>query len=319
MKASLLIVGGILMTLCAPPTSASDFHAEAGLLLTEFTTERADFDWYVVNDNVMGGRSEGTFRIEQGELDFAGSTNTRGGGFSSIRTKPVELDLSEFAGIRLQARGDGRRYTWRLTTNARWRGRQVSYWGDFDTQDGVWMTVDIPFSRFVPQFQGIRLDGPELDPGQITGMGLMIYDKLDGPFELRLASVRAYSAQAPFALEHYRWKNRILVVSARTRDDVKLAELQTKLASTPEEFADRDMVLVTLLDYGTSMVGDQELTAAEAAATRDALGIQTGSFALRLIGKDGSVKLSTESATPIKEIFALIDTMPMRKRENPDR
>ncbi|MGB5719751.1 MAG: DUF4174 domain-containing protein, partial [Woeseiaceae bacterium] len=96
-------------------------------------------------------------------------------------------------------------------------------------------------------------------------------------------------------------------------------ELQTELASTPEEFADRDMVLLTLLDYGPSMVGDQELTAAEAAATRAALGIQTGSFAMRLIGKDGSVKLSTESATPIKEIFALIDTMPMRKRESPDR
>ena len=265
------------MTLCAPPTSASDSFAEAGLLRTEFTTERSVFDWYVVNDNVMGGRSPGTFRIEQGGLDFVGNTNTR------------------------------------------WRGRQVSYRGDFDTQDGVWNTVDIPFSRFVPQFQGIRLGGPALDPGQITGMSLMIEDKLDGPFELSLASVRAYPTQAPFALEHYRWKNRILVVSARSRDDVKLAELQTELASTPEEFADRDMVLVTLLNYGTSMVGDRELTAAEAAATRDAVGIQTGSFALRLIGKDGSVKLATESPTPIKEIYALIDTMPMRKREHPDR
>ena len=212
------------MTLCIPPTFASDSDAEAGLLLTDFTAEEADVDWYVVNDNVMGGRSEGTFTIEQGELNFAGSTNTRGGGFSSIRTKPVELDLSKFAGIRLQARGDGRRYIWRLTTNARWRGRQVSYWGDFDTQDGVWTTVDIPFSRFVPRFQGRRLDGPALDPGQITGMGLMIYDKLDGPFELRLASVRAYSAPAAFALEHYRWKNRILVDSAENRDDVQLTK-----------------------------------------------------------------------------------------------
>jgi hypothetical protein len=142
---------------------------------------------------------------------------------------------------------------------------------------------------------------------------------LDGPFELRLASVRADSAQTPFKLEHYRWKNRILVVSAPKRDDAKLTELQTELASAPEEFADRDMVLVTLLDDGTSMVGDQELTAAEVAATRAALGIQAGSFALRLIGKDGSVKLSTESATPSKDIFALIDTMPMRKRESADR
>ena len=201
MIASLLIVGGILMTLSAPPAVASDSHVDGGRLLTDFTADRADLGWYVVNDNVMGGRSEGTFKIEGGELDFAGSTNTRGGGFSSIRTRPAELDLSRYAGIRLQVRGDGRQYTWRLATNARWRGREISYWADFDTHDGTRTTVDIPFSRFIPRYRGTRLDGPELDPGHITGMGLMIYDQLDGPFELRLASVHAYSAQASFALE----------------------------------------------------------------------------------------------------------------------
>ncbi len=80
--------------------------------------------------------------------------------------------------------------------------------------------------------------------------------------------------------KHYRWKNRILVVSARKRDDARLTELQTELASAAEEFADRDMVLVTLLDDGTSTVEDQELTAAEAAATPRHLG-DTGRFILR--------------------------------------
>ena len=192
MSASLLLIGGLLMTLSAPPATAHDPQADGGLLLTDFTLDPGDLDWFVVNDNVMGGRSEGTFNIEQGVLHFAGSTNTRGGGFSSIRTNPAKLDLSEFAGIRLQVRGDGRRYTWRLTTNARWRGRQISYWADFDTQDGAWTTVDIPFSRFIPRYRGATLDGPALEPGQITDMGLMIYDKLDGPFELRLTSVHAY-------------------------------------------------------------------------------------------------------------------------------
>lgn len=307
------------MTLFAPPAVASDSHADGGLLLTDFTTDRANLDWYVLNDNVMGGRSEGAFKIEQGELNFVGSTNTRGGGFSSIRTRPVQLDLSKFAGIRLQVRGDGRRYTWRLATNARWRGRPVSYWADFDTRDGVWSTVNLPFSRFIPRYRGTTLEGPELDPGQITEMGLMIYDKLDGPFELRLSSVHAYAAQAPFALEQHRWKKRVLVVSARARDEAKLTELQTELASTSEEFADRDMVLMTLLDAGTSMAGGQKLTAAEAAATRAALGIPAGSFALRLIGKDGSIKLSAECSTSINEIYTLIDTMPMRQIEQSDR
>jgi hypothetical protein len=172
-----------------------------GLLLTDFASEETNLGWFVVNDNVMGGRSEGGFSVEQGELLFSGTTNTRGGGFSSIRTSAMQLDLSAYGGVRLRVKGDGRRYTWRLTTNARWWGRQISYWADFETEDGAWSTVDIPFSRFVPQFRGARLDGPELDPGQITSMGLMIYDKQDGPFELRLDSVHAFPAQALTANE----------------------------------------------------------------------------------------------------------------------
>lgn len=186
------------MTLFPPPLDASDADFGDELLLTEFTTDPAGLEWYVVNDNVMGGRSEGGFEIEQGKLRFAGRTNTRGGGFSSIRTRPVQLDLSKYTGIRLQVAGDGRRYTWRLTTAARWRGREISYWADFDSLDDAWSTTDIPFTRFVPKYRGTQLDGPALDPGQITGMGLMIYDNQDGPFELQLDSVHAYSVRAAF-------------------------------------------------------------------------------------------------------------------------
>ena len=166
-------------------------------MLTDFTSASSDLGWYVVNDDVMGGRSEGRFELrqgeqEQGELSFTGYTNTNGGGFSSIRTKTLQLDLAKFDGIQLHVKGDGRRYTWRLTSAARWRGKQVSYWADFETRNATWTTVNIPFSEFVPRVRGYQLDGPLLDSGQITGMGLMIYDKQDGPFELRLGSVRPF-------------------------------------------------------------------------------------------------------------------------------
>ena len=164
-------------------------------MLTDFTSNSSDLGWFVLNDNVMGGRSEGAFEQDQGELSFSGRTNTNGGGFSSIRTKPMQLDLSNHAGIKLHVKGDGRRYTWRLTTTARWRGTQISYWADFETRNGTWSTVRIPLSNFIPKYRGNQLDGPALDAGQITGMGLMIYDNQDGPFELRLASVHAYSAE----------------------------------------------------------------------------------------------------------------------------
>jgi hypothetical protein len=190
-----LTVGLLLMNLPDPTLIAAGSHSMGELILTDFSSSSSDLGWYVVNDNVMGGRSEGDFTQEQGELSFIGRTNTKGGGFSSIRTQPLQLDLSNHTGIKLRVKGDGRRYTWRLATAARWRGREVSYWANFGTRNGAWSTVNIPFSDFIPKYRGYQLDGPALDPGQITGMGLMIYDNQDGPFELRLSGVHAYSAK----------------------------------------------------------------------------------------------------------------------------
>ena len=162
------------------------------LILSQFTDESPNLGWYIQNDDVMGGRSKGNFAILSDKLIFSGSTNTDGGGFSSIRTQPLQLDLSDRTGIRVQVKGDGRVYTWHLQTDARWRGRTVSYWADFSTSAEEEMFVDIPFTSFKPQFRGFKLEGPELNTELITQLGLYIYDKNDGPFELILLSVEAY-------------------------------------------------------------------------------------------------------------------------------
>lgn len=106
---TLLFFGVLLMSAPISPLHASDSHADRERLLTDFTSNSVDLDWYVVNDNAVGGRSEGDFEQEQGKLNFAGSTNTNGGGFSSTRTRSVQLDLSNHAGVQLEVKGDGRR------------------------------------------------------------------------------------------------------------------------------------------------------------------------------------------------------------------
>ena len=178
--------------LCASLSETESDELKA-LSLNSFDTDGPDLGWYVQNDNVMGGKSEGDFYISAGQLIFSGNTNTDGGGFSSIRTKPLKLDLSAYAGVRLKVKADGRRYTWGMQTDARWRGRRVGYWADFDTVAGKVMVIDVPFESFSPQFRGFKLDGPELDVRQISEFALYQYDKTDGPFELYLISVEAYS------------------------------------------------------------------------------------------------------------------------------
>lgn len=315
MKAMTLILGILLMTSSGHESNAAapplDDQAAPGTL----QSLDVDLSWYVVNDNVMGGRSSGDFEKEQGMLRFAGRTNTKGGGFSSIRTKPLQLDLSQHTGIQLRVRGDGRRYTWRLATDARWRGREISYWAEFDTRDGEWSLVDIPFARFVPKFRGSRLSGPALDPAKITGMGLMIYDEQDGPFELHLSRVGTYREEPEFNIGQYQWKSRLLVVSAPTAEDTELQAQLEALEKTGDEFEQRDMILVTLIDGAGSLADKRPLNNDEGAATRALLDIAPGAFAVRLVGKDGSVKLKNNAATPMTEIYGLIDSMPMRRRE----
>ena len=189
---AVLSLGIILLALLCPPLSASESNELDTLSLTSFSADSSDFDWYVQNDNVMGGRSEGGFDISSGQLIFSGNTNTNGGGFSSIRTQPLKLDLSAYTGIRVKIKADGRRYTWAMQTEALWRGRQITYWADFNTVADETSVIDVPFSNFFPQFRGFKLDGPELDTSQITEFGLYQYDKTDGPFELRLINVEAY-------------------------------------------------------------------------------------------------------------------------------
>ena len=187
-----LLLAGLLLSLHALPVAAAGPAAEGDIMITDFSPDSPDLRWYVQNDNVMGGRSQGGFDIRPGELVFAGSTNTRGGGFCSIRTRPFKLDMSQHDGIQLHVMGDGRRYIWQLQTNARYRGYEISYWAEFDTRDGEWHTVNIPFAKFYPQVRGYRLDEPELDTSQITEFGLYIYDNRDGPFELHLDRIAGY-------------------------------------------------------------------------------------------------------------------------------
>jgi hypothetical protein len=173
--------------------SGSGAGAEDSLLLADFPGSMQELEWHVVNDDVMGGRSRGAFRLEHRSLVFEGMTNTDGGGFSSIRSDIARFDLDAYDGIRLRVRGDGRTYTFRLTSSdTRNERRRPSYWADFGARRDGWEVIDVPFQSFRPRWRGRWLEGPELNPRVIDSLGLMIYDERDGPFRLEVDWIRAY-------------------------------------------------------------------------------------------------------------------------------
>lgn len=174
---------------CLPAT------ADERRSVAEFTPEESTkLDWSVVDDGVMGGLSQGTREISKdGILRFFGTLSLENnGGFSSLRTGDVKLDLSGAEGVILRVKGDGRTYQLRFSTDAEYRGREMSFQAGFPTTKGEWTEVKVPFGRFAGTWRGQDLPDKIFDPSKIRRLGLQLADKKEGPFELQVDWIRTY-------------------------------------------------------------------------------------------------------------------------------
>jgi transforming growth factor-beta-induced protein len=167
--------------------------------VAEFTPKEADaLGWRVVDDSVMGGLSQGKIQISKdGILNFNGKLSLKNnGGFSSLRSGNLDLDLSGAEGLVARVKGDGRTYKMRFNTDARFRSREVSFSADFKTQKDEWVEVKVPFDDFSASFRGMSLKREAFDPSKIRRIGLLLGDKKAGPFELQVDWIRTYGAES---------------------------------------------------------------------------------------------------------------------------
>jgi hypothetical protein len=115
--------------------------------------------------------------------------------------------------------------------------------------------------------------------------------------------------------KQYQWQNRLLLIFAPSGDYPAYRFLADELRRQQDGVYDRDVLVFSLLEKGQSRLGDDRLDQATGEALRRRFSIKQGTFAVILIGKDGGEKLSREEGTTLREIFRLIDTMPIRQRE----
>jgi len=143
--------------------------------------------WRSINDGVMGGLSAGGMSQTAAGLKFSGVISLENnGGFSSVR-RPISGDLSGATGVRIQVRGDGREYQFRIRQDAGFDG--VSWRATFSSS-AEWQQINIPLDRFMPVFRGrlVPQAGPVI-PSQIRQIGFLLADKTAGPFELEIRSI----------------------------------------------------------------------------------------------------------------------------------
>lgn len=155
--------------------------------------------WSTIQDTVMGGRSTGALaRTDKGALSFTGTISLENnGGFASFRSARFaegEFDLAGSAGLEVRVKGDGRSYIYSCDM----RGVPIfggGYWQEFSTVAGEWLTIRLPWNEFVPTNFGRKMAGqPAMDSARLATMGVYLYDKKSGDFELEVDSISAYWA-----------------------------------------------------------------------------------------------------------------------------
>lgn len=107
-----------------------------------------------------------------------------------------------------------------------------------------------------------------------------------------------------YLLSEYQWKNRLVILFYDNAEDIEFESQEILIKRNKAEFEERD---IKVLKYS------RENT--EASKLRSDFNLPQSGFVFLLVGKDGYKKLGREKRVMPKELFALIDGMPMRRME----
>jgi len=161
------------------------------VLIFDFGAKSDISDWKVVDDNVMGGRSNGNFYLsEQGNGIFDGIFEGKvslenNGGFSSLRYIFDRKNIQGYTKINIHLKGDKKRYQFRLKTNQNDRHSYVSY---FETSE-EWEIITLYLADMIPNFRGQRLDLSNYQAEELAEIGFLIGNKEEQNFRLEINKV----------------------------------------------------------------------------------------------------------------------------------
>jgi NADH dehydrogenase [ubiquinone] 1 alpha subcomplex assembly factor 1 len=156
-------------------------------IIYDFNTESNIQYWRVVDDGVMGGKSAGTFVInEEGFGVFEGDVSLdNNGGFSSLRYRFREISVKGYTKMSIRIKGDGKNYQFRIKSNSR---DYYSYISPFSTSD-EWQVIEIPLKDMYPSFRGRRLNQPNFSSDYIEEIVFLVGNKKAEHFKLLLDKI----------------------------------------------------------------------------------------------------------------------------------
>ena len=124
-----------------------------------------------------------------------------------------------------------------------------------------------------------------------------------------------YKEKEVFDAGFHTWEHRLFLVFALSPQDDCYVDQKRLLEGERSGFAERDLLRGDLFERETGTFDGGPVAPKHAAWAWERYGVEPGRFAAVLVGKDATVKhRSGEPAGP-EDLYALIDEMPMRRRE----
>ena len=172
-------------------TNASDT-----IPLLDTNGKTSKIKWNIVNDTVMGGRSSSRWSKNSSALSFEGFLSLENnGGFASVRHDLDNINLSSTDGIFIKVKGDGRKYQFRIRSQA---SRWANYSQEFKTKKDTVQSFFLPYKDFKPSWRGRSVRNvPTLTGKDVRGIGFLLGDKVQGRFKLDIINISA-STQKDF-------------------------------------------------------------------------------------------------------------------------
>ncbi len=157
------------------------------MVIFDFTKNSSMENWYIINDDVMGGVSQSDIAIdESGNAVFEGSVSLQNnGGFCSVRYNNEEINAGGYEKVTFHIKGDGKRYQFRIKAG---NGDSYSYASYFNTS-GNWETKEILLKDMYPVFRGRKLDMPNFSHNKISEIGFLIGNKKEETFRLEIDKI----------------------------------------------------------------------------------------------------------------------------------
>jgi len=161
--------------------------SSTGIVLFDFDADSQLDEWYVVNDGVMGGLSQGHVAINKsGNAVFYGNVSLDNyGGFTSIRYSFEQREIIGKTKAIIRLKGDGKRYQFRVKRNRIERHSYIHY---FETS-GEWETIEIPLVDMYPTFRGRELDMPNFSAEYVSDITFLIANKKAETFKLEIDKI----------------------------------------------------------------------------------------------------------------------------------